>query len=166
MLDILPKTLLLKSFRAFGWPRVMPINFTLLISTKCNSRCKTCNIWKQIRDDLTMDEWNKVLKSIGTMPTSFVISGGEPFLQDHIADLAIAVARYCQPKGIVIPTNSIMGVKIARDVEKILKSCPDTNLVINLSMDGIGKQHDEIRGFRGNFPKILANLKRLKQLQK
>ncbi len=166
MIDILPKTLLIKSYRELGWPKVMPINFTILISTKCNSRCKTCNIWKQIRNDLTLEEWDKTLASIGKMPYWFTISGGEPFLQDHIADLAILVNKHCSPGVINIPTNSLMGVKIAKDVEKILKNCPDTNLVINLSMDGVGTKHDEVRGVPGNFPKILENLKRLKKLKK
>jgi MoaA/NifB/PqqE/SkfB family radical SAM enzyme len=167
MLDILPKTLLLNSYREFGWPRMMPINFTILISTMCNSRCKTCNIWKQIRNDLTLDEWDKTLASVGKMPYWFTISGGEPFLQEHIADLAILVYKHCKPGVINIPTNSLMGEKIYHDVEKILKDIsPSTNLVINLSMDGVGEKHDEVRGAPGNFPKILENLKRLKNLKK
>ena len=165
MIKVLFQTLLLNLYRSFGYPKVLPINFTLLISTVCNSRCKTCNIWKQIRDDLSLDEWEKTLKSIGKAPYWFTISGGEPFLQKHIADLAIAIDEICKPGVINIPTNSLMGEKISNDVEKILIHCPKAQIVINLSMDGVGEKHDILRGAPGNFPKIIENFKRLKKLQ-
>lgn len=166
MIKVLIQTIFLNLFRYFGFPKVLPINFTILISTVCNSRCKTCNIWKQIRNDLSLGEWEKTLKSIGHAPYWFTISGGEPFLQQHIADLAIAINWICRPSVINIPTNSLMGAKIAKDVEKILKNCPKTQIVINLSMDGVGEKHNILRGAPGNFPKIISNFKRLKKLQK
>jgi len=113
-----------------------------------------------------MDEWEKVLKSIGKSPFWFTISGGEPFMQLHLADLAIAVYKHCQPGVINIPTNSLMVDKIKKDVEKILKNCPEIQLVINLSLDGVGKKHDQIRRVPGNFEKVMQNYKNLKKIQK
>lgn len=166
MFSVLASSPLYKSFRAWGWPHMVPFNFTILISTRCNSRCKTCNIWKQIRNDLTLDEWEKVLSHVGTAPYWFTISGGEPFLPAHTAELAKLAYRSCKPGVINIPTNSLLVDKVARDVESILKSCPNSQLVINLSLDGIGKKHDEIRGVPGNFEKVMANYKNLKRIQR
>lgn len=166
MLATLASTPLYKSFRTFDWPKMIPLNFTLLISTKCNSRCKTCNIWKQIRNDLTMDEWEKVLTSVGIRPYWFTISGGEPFLPDHTAELAKAIYDINKPGVINIPTNSLLVDKVARDVESILKHCKNTQLVINLSLDGIGEMHDYIRGVPGNFEKVMANYKNMMRLKK
>ena len=166
MSKILLATPFYQSFRGFGWPKMLPMNVTVLISTRCNSRCKTCNIWKQVRNDLTMDEWRKVLSSIGKAPYWFTISGGEPFLQPHIADLAIAIYKQCEPGVINIPTNSLLVDKIQKDVEKILRYCPNTKLVINLSLDGIGDKHDEIRGIKGNFERVMKNFSNMMKLKK
>lgn len=166
MIKLILKTLLLRSFRAFGFPKVLPINLTILISTVCNSRCLTCNIWKQKHNDLTLEEWEKVFLSLGKTPYWLTISGGEPFLPPHLADLAILAYKYCRPKIINIPTNSLLVDKVEKDVEKILKSCPKTRLIINLSLDGVGAKHDQIRGVPGNFLKVMENYRRLKKIQK
>ncbi|MFC1627320.1 radical SAM protein [Patescibacteria group bacterium] len=155
-----------KAFRAWGVPRKLPFNLTVLISTKCNSRCKTCNIWKQKHSDLEIKEWKKILKSIDQSPFWVTVSGGEPFLQPHITELVKVIYEICQPAMINIPTNSLLAEKIYKDVEKILKDCPKTKLVINLSLDGVDEKHDQIRGIKLNFQRVLKNYHNLKRLQK
>lgn len=152
-------------FHNFNFPKILPFNYTLLLSTKCNSRCKTCNIWKQVRDELTLDEWEKILKSIGTSPYWITISGGEPFLSSKIVDFVKLCNNICRPAIINIPTNSLLVSKIRKDVERILNECPNLKLVINLSLDGVGKLHDEIRGIPGSFEKFEQNYQNLKQLK-
>src|ERR1700757_2473987 len=51
-------------------------------------------------------------------------------------------------------------------VEQIGKSCPNSQLIINLSLDGIGAKHDYIRGIPGNFAKFEERLKQLLELRK
>lgn len=148
-----------------GYPRLLPFNYTLLVSTKCNSRCKTCNIWKQHHDELAMGEWEKILKSLGHSPYWITISGGEPFLYPEIVNFVKLCGKICQPAIINIPTNSLLASKISGDVEKMLKDSPGVKLVINLSLDGIGQQHDTIRGIPGNFNKFEENYRNLKKLK-
>jgi MoaA/NifB/PqqE/SkfB family radical SAM enzyme len=50
-------------------------------------------------------------------------------------------------------------------VKQIAESCPKSQLIINLSLDGIGAQHDFIRGVPGNFEKFERNLKVLLELR-
>jgi sulfatase maturation enzyme AslB (radical SAM superfamily) len=50
-------------------------------------------------------------------------------------------------------------------VQRIAKSCPQSQIIINLSLDGIGEQHDKIRGVPGNFEKFERTLKALLQLR-
>jgi MoaA/NifB/PqqE/SkfB family radical SAM enzyme len=165
MIKLLPKILITKSFRFLGSPKVLPFNYTLLISTKCNARCKTCNIFKQKHDELTINEWGEILKSLGNSPFWVTISGGEPFLSPHLVDLCQLIFQRCQPTILTIPTNSLPWKLIPKRTEKILKSAQRTKAVINLSLDGIGEKHDEIRGVKGNFEafeKTYRNLKKLK----
>lgn len=150
--------------RALDWPRVMPLNLTLSPSTRCNSRCQTCNIWKKRQDELTLDEWRRVLESIGKTPIWFTLSGGEPFLYRDIAELAVLVYDHCRPSVINIPTNGWLVERIADAVQRIAEYCRKTQIVINLSLDGVGEQHDRIRGVPGSFAHAEATWDALKSL--
>lgn len=153
MLGVLARIPAFQAARRFGWPDLLPLNITISPSPKCNSRCLTCNIWMKRENELTIEEWDKVLTSIGTAPYWFTISGGEPLMYPHIVELTKLVYDRCQPGIINIPTNGILRSGPDR-VRAILEHCTDTQLIINLSLDGVGEKHDFIRGVMGNFEKF------------
>jgi MoaA/NifB/PqqE/SkfB family radical SAM enzyme len=161
---VLARIPLFKSYRKFGWPEMLPLNLTLSPSPKCNSRCLTCNIWMKREDELTIEEWEKVLASLGEAPYWFTISGGEPLMYPHVVELAQLAYKYCRPGIINIPTNAILPI-IPERVERIASSCPDSQLIINLSLDGVGEKHDIIRGVKGNFEKFEQRLEQLLALR-
>lgn len=165
MLGVLARVPLLQSFRYFGWPKKLPINLTLSPSPRCNSRCRTCNIWKKRENELELDEWEKVLRSLGRAPYWFTISGGEPFMVKGVVELCQMSYEYCRPGIINIPTNSLRYKTIPGKVQQIAESCPDSQLIINLSLDGVGEKHDQIRGVPGNFAKFERNLHALLELR-
>ena len=160
MASVLARVPLFKLYRAFGWPKMLPLNLTLSPSPKCNSRCLTCNIWMKREDELTIEEWDKVLASLGHSPYWFTISGGEPLMYPHVVELAQLVYKHCRPGVINIPTNAILPI-IPDRVERIARSCPESQLIINLSLDGVGAKHDFIRGIPGNFEKFEERLQQL-----
>ena len=49
---VLPEIPLLKASYATGHPFRLPVNITVSVSYRCNSRCKTCNVWLLPNDDL------------------------------------------------------------------------------------------------------------------
>jgi MoaA/NifB/PqqE/SkfB family radical SAM enzyme len=53
--------------------------------------------------------------------------------------------------------------KISRE---ILKRCPEAHLRVGLSLDGLEKDHDYIRGIKGNFSKFVKTAKLLSDLKK
>ena len=164
MIAVFLKTIFYKLFYLFGWPRIMPINYTLGISCVCNSRCKTCNIWKKKLDELKIDEWEKILRNIGQGPYWVTISGGEPFLQNHLADLVRLTVFYLKPKIINIPTNGILTEKIIAQTKRICEENKKVNIVINVSLDAMNEKHDQIRGVEGNFEKLIKTYQGLKSL--
>ena len=164
MASVLARVPLFKLYRAFGWPKMLPLNLTLSPSPKCNSRCLTCNIWMKREDELTIEEWDKVLASLGHSPYWFTISGGEPLMYPHIIELAQLAYKHCHPGVINIPTNAILPI-IPDRVERIARSCPESQLIINLSLDGLGAKHDFIRGIPGNFKKFEERLEQLLALR-
>ncbi len=164
MLGVLARVPLMQLYRQFGHPRMLPLNLTLSPSPRCNSRCLTCNIWMKRENELTLDEWDKVLKSLGRAPYWFTVSGGEPFLYQGLVQLCQLAYRHGRPGIINIPTNGILP-SIPEKVQRIAESCSSSRLIINLSLDGIGEKHDFIRGVAGNFEKFEHTCKALLDLR-
>src|SRR5919197_73598 len=165
MAGVLLRVPLFKLYRQLGWPQMLPLNLTISPSPKCNSRCLTFNIWMKRENELTLEEWDKVLASLGPTPYWFTISGGEPLMFPHVVELAHLVYKHCRPGVINIPTNAILPI-IPERVERIAKGCPGSQLIINLSLDGVGAKHDYIRGIPGNFEKFEERLGQLLALRR
>ena len=64
MLEVLPKVAKLQASYAPGKPLALPMNLTISVSYRCNSRCKTCNVWQRPNDDFTIEEYDKTFESI------------------------------------------------------------------------------------------------------
>ncbi len=163
--NLLPKIPLYWSFYRFGAPKLLPFSIVVSISYRCNSICKTCDVWRKPNDDLSLDEWTRVFKNIGRGPVYMTFTGGEPFLRKDLPDMVLAAYQYCQPEYITIPTNGILAPKILDGVAKICAGAPKSRIGINLSLDGVGKEHDEIRGVPGNYERSLKTWAGLKALQ-
>jgi MoaA/NifB/PqqE/SkfB family radical SAM enzyme len=164
MFEVLAKLPPAVAFRTFGFPRVLPFNLTVSLTSRCNSRCATCNIWQSEPTELELDELSAIFRNLGRAPYWFTMSGGEPFLRKDIVDICGAAHDYCRPGIMNIPTNGILSHTIPVRVREILKRCPGTQLVVNLSIDGIGAEHDAIRGVDGNFEKAIETYQALRQI--
>src|SRR5260370_22311396 len=68
MLEVLPKIAKMQASYALGKPLALPMNFTISVSYRCNSRCKTCNVWQRPNDDFTLVVLFKSEVIIGTLP--------------------------------------------------------------------------------------------------
>jgi MoaA/NifB/PqqE/SkfB family radical SAM enzyme len=165
MIEILPKIPLYMAARAWGRPGMLPLSYTLGVTYRCNSRCKTCNVYERKAKEFDLAEYEKVFNSIGKGPVWFTISGGEPFLRGDLVDICKFLYRICRPKIINIPTNGILSKKIPEAVEKIAEACPETNLIINLSLDQVGEKHDELREVPGNYQKAMETYAALRELK-
>ena len=147
-----------------------PINVTFSITMRCQSRCRTCFIWKHPPDAAEMDlqRIEMLFRSIG-WTYFFNVSGGEPFLRDDLPEIVRLACRHMHPAVVHIPTNALSPERIERltirTLEAIEEEAPGTVLTIKPSFDGVGVLHDEIRGVPGNFDKLLDTLNRLKDLR-
>lgn len=148
-----------------GFPRLLPINYTVSLLYSCNSRCSTCNVWKKKANNLSLSEYKKIFKSVGKAPYWITFSGGEPFLRKDLDEVVIAIYNISKPRIINIPTNGILTKTILEKTSLIAKACPKAQIIINVSIDGIENQHDEIRGVPGNYKKAVATFQRLKALK-
>ena len=60
MLSLLPRLPAYMAFRRYGNPKPFPFNLVVSVTYRCNSRCKTCNVWRRSAEELTTDEWERV----------------------------------------------------------------------------------------------------------
>jgi MoaA/NifB/PqqE/SkfB family radical SAM enzyme len=146
-----------------------PVYMILGLTYDCNSFCRTCFNWEQLRKnkehELSFEELETTLSTMGDL-LFVVMSGGEPFLRRDLPEVCEVLSKRNHVKQITIPTGAIASDLIGRSVEATLEHCPDTQIVVNLSLDHIGEKHDWIRGVAGNYEKLrktYANLIPLKQ---
>ncbi len=151
-------------FRRVGWPRRSPMNLTVSLTFRCNSRCQTCNVYTRKSPELSLEEWRKVFQSLGKSPFWVTISGGEPFLYQDIQELVTSLYDTCHPSIINIPTNGLLQERIPAIVRQIAHHCAKAQIVINLSIDDIEEKHDTIRGVPGNYRKALKTYAALKAI--
>ncbi|GHP00225.1 hypothetical protein KSF_102720 [Reticulibacter mediterranei] len=165
MLEVLPNIAKTQASYAINKVLVLPMNLTISVSYRCNSRCKTCNVWQRPNDDFTIEEYEKTFESIGRAPYWFTFSGGEPTLRKDLPEMVGAAYRHCRPGIINIPTNGIQDKIIPDRIEKVLQAAPDSEVIINLSLDGVGEKHDQVRGVKGNFERAMRTYAGLKALK-
>ncbi len=165
MFGLLPKLPFYWTFRRLGWPRMLPFSVVVSVSFRCNSKCKTCDVWRKPNDDMTVEEWDRVFAKMGRGPLYITFTGGEPFLRKDTAEMVLSACQHCRPAVVTVPTNGILTKRIIDQVERICAGAPHTQIGINLSLDGVGEEHDEIRKVPGNWNKAMETWEALKALQ-
>lgn len=154
MLHPLSKAVVYNVARQTGRLRPRPLNLTFSVTYRCNSRCKTCNVWKKRVEDLTLDEYKALFDDLGTSLYWATFSGGEPFIRPDLIDIVLACYDRCRPGIITIPTNGLLRTRILEGVARLSRHARDSKIIINFSLDGIGERHDQLRGVPGNYAKL------------
>ena len=126
-------------FKYYILGKPSPLIFVLYITTRCNFKCKMCNIWRNpSKQDFDIDKLKLILKEISKDCYYFGISGGEPLLIPNIFEILTYAKRYIPYIHIV--TN---GYLIDEDVAK--KFAQTKIDEISISIDGLEETHNKIR---------------------
>ena len=138
----------------------------LFVTSVCNAKCRTCFYWLELnrKGDMTFDE---LCKLSSTMPQfeDLWLSGGEPFLRRDLDQVIALFYANNGVRGVRIPTNGLPTEQTLRIVQSVLKSCPELQLEVDISIDGFAETHDRIRDVPQNFSKALETLKQLESLR-
>lgn len=101
---------------------------TFYLTERCNSRCVTCDYWRQGRRDATLDSVRRVLPDLRALGTRVaLLSGGEPLLNPEWPEIAGAL-KDCG-LGLWLLTSGLSLAKHARRAAQLFDS-------ITVSMDG------------------------------
>jgi MoaA/NifB/PqqE/SkfB family radical SAM enzyme len=138
-----------------------PIDVSLKVTERCNSRCITCNVWRQQADkpELTLEELEKIFHQFKAVKIKTIgLYGGEPLLRDDIGEVARKAKAIMKESRILLITNGLLLKKKAREV---LDSGID---IVCISLDGIGEVNDMIRGVPGYYQRIIEGIEELKRI--
>ena len=152
------------------WKRgASPIYFVFFVSDFCNARCKHCLLAEHKptakKRELTIDEIERVSASMDDM-LFFTPTGGEPFLRRDLAEIVRVFHRNNHAANVGIPTNGSLTSRVLETTKNMLDTCPALDLHVDVSIDGIGERHDEIRQFPGLFDRAVRTYRELRQLEK
>jgi MoaA/NifB/PqqE/SkfB family radical SAM enzyme len=172
----LPRILRYRAHRR-GWARPgWPVTLTFSVTNLCQSKCKTCQIWQRYREhpadvknELTLDEIERIFASFRKRVYFLNISGGEPTVRKDLPEIIRAALLTLRPHIVHIPTNAITPNRIEQICTRTLQYMDEVGFkgpfTVKPSLDGVGKVHDEVRGVPGNFDRVLETVKRLKKLR-
>jgi len=146
-------------------PSRTPTYLVFAVTSRCNADCRICFYWERLNrpsNELSLSEIKKISESFGYV-SNLVISGGEPFLRDDLDKICLLFYKNNGTRFFNIPTNGILSEKIELITKNILRLCKKATISLELSLDGIGKTHDQIRGASGLFDHVMETYRRLKQ---
>jgi MoaA/NifB/PqqE/SkfB family radical SAM enzyme len=147
-----------------------PLYLVLFVTDRCNARCKHCLLADGVHkpdksSELTLEEIEVLSKKMD--PLLFLLpTGGEPFLRDDLGEIIKLFYKNNRVRNVGIPTNGFFTEKIVRIIQDILETCPDLDLGVDVSLDGVGEKHDEIRGVEGLFDNAVKTFNELSLLEK
>ncbi len=147
-----------------------PSYLIFFVTSRCNARCKMCFNWRALNNaenapELSLEEISAVAKALPNL-FEIILSGGEPFLRNDLPELVSLLVKQTKAVVLAIPTNAYSPERIQGMVRTICTNHPNLLVRINVSIDGIGEQHDRIRGVKGIYGKAKKTIAGLKELKK
>ncbi len=130
------------------------LNGTVIVTYRCNARCKMCNRYKapsKPDEEISVDTIKKLPQMYFTN-----ITGGEPFIRNDLKDIVREL--YKKSDRIVISTNGFF-------TDRIIDLCKEfPNVGIRISIEGLEETNNAIRGLDDGFNRGYTTLKKLVEM--
>lgn len=124
---------------------------TLYLTERCNSRCVSCDYWRNGRADVSVESVTELLPSLSALGTRAVlISGGEPLIHPEWGE----IARLLRGQGLALwlVTSGLSLAKHAGRVAELFQS-------VTVSLDGTTREtYAAIRGLDA-FDNVCAGIR-------
>ena len=146
-----------------------PLFLTVFVTARCGLSCGHCFYRDEleqgdIHTELRLDEFARMTERLPPFP-KLIITGGEPFLRKDLAEItALFYEGRSRARQITIPTAGTTPDRVLDLVERVLLPRPDLILELQLSIDGVGPDHDRVRG-KGAFDRLMATWRLLQPIQ-
>ncbi|MCK9595742.1 radical SAM protein [Candidatus Pacearchaeota archaeon] len=158
---------LLNSFdKSFALP---PKKINLIINNVCNSKCIMCDVgikenssphYKNIiqdgKNNLSLKTLNKLIQEIKWFNPSVNICATEPLLHPQIIEIIKLIKK--NKLNLTLTTNGILLERYAKEIVSLGVD------VLSVSLDGLKKTHDKIRGVK-KFEEVIRGIKLVRKLR-
>jgi MoaA/NifB/PqqE/SkfB family radical SAM enzyme len=118
------------------------------LTYNCNLRCKMCPFWKRPSKDSSTEREKAILRRIyDSGACGIAFEGGEPLLRKDLVEI-LAFSRLLPLHTSLVTNGTLLESRIDEIASYI-------NGVVYVSLDGLEKTHDTIRGVSGCFRKAV-----------
>lgn len=136
------------------------LSCTIRVTDKCNLKCVQCYSNANQKSEKNIISYEEIISLLKELKNNNVIrlsiTGGEPFLRADMLDILEAASN--MGFEIYISTNgTIDSIDFSRLANVNLK-------VLQISLDGLGNVHDEIRGQKGSYEKAMSFIAKSKMV--
>ena len=144
-----------------------PISLVHFVTNRCNARCSFCfidfNNPKTFEGELSLDEIEKLTKSLGDSLLNVNLTGGEPFARKDLIQIAKAYLKNSTIQSIYVTTNASLPDRIKEFTEVITTFSPETELTFQISIDDFPESHDRVRKIKNLFNNCIESYRLLKK---
>jgi radical SAM family uncharacterized protein len=121
------------------------------LTYNCNLKCKMCPFWRRTSENLSTQKEKEILRQLYTAGVCGIgFEGGEPLLRKDLPEI-LAYSRSL-PLHTSIITN---GTLLKSRIDEI---APYISGILFVSLDGLEKTHDRIRGIDGCFKRAVEGI--------
>lgn len=140
-------------------PRVIQ----LPITSRCNSACVTCNVWKKEfeKKDVDAEQLTTVLRDPFFKKVNAVgVNGGELSLHPHFIQVIESILTLPRIKYISVISNGLLTEKLLSVLKETKKKCEKKSVILTLtlSIDGVGEVQERVRGVTHAYMKVYNTL--------
>lgn len=133
----------------------LPLVLQMPITSRCNSKCKTCNVWKwKSSNDIDcvglkaalQDPFFSEVRSVG-------LNGGEFTLVPNFMSVLDSVLVLPKLSGLYLISNGLFPKRLFEYLCEAKQRCKEKNVWLNIciSIDGVGAVHETVRGIPNCF---------------
>jgi MoaA/NifB/PqqE/SkfB family radical SAM enzyme len=133
----------------------IPLRYFFELTYQCNLNCPYCYVGEERKkNELSTQEWFKIIEQIPFY--SFVtLVGGEPLIRKDFIPILEKTAEKTFGKLNVVTNGILINDEI---IEAFIRT---KMMLLSVSLDGYGNNHDRNRGKEGIFETVISNLEKL-----
>ena len=149
-----------------SFPLLTPQNLVIFVTSKCNALCIHCFLSEHLNSAKWEMDKKSILKIVNSLnrKTNITLTGGEPFIRKDLKDILDKLMKSPKVASIKIPSNGFLPDRIESICSEISNKY-NKSLGLQLSIDGLGKTHDNIRKVTGGFNKVIETCERAKKMK-
>jgi len=146
---------------------VLPHYLVFFVTKNCTANCRHCLLGANAKssNELTIEEIEHITKHMDPL-LFLLITGGDPFIRNDISEIVKTFYKKPGFRNLGMPSNGFLVDKIVAETEKILIDCPGIDFAVDISIDGVGDDHDYIRQCPGLFERATSTYRKLEKLTK